>query len=262
MGSQGRSKLGDGGAVKPMIGPEFAGAVVTQNLGSGSSKDLLDLMLALWRKTVPRALTVSRLEPQPAHPKSNVAQPAFVIVSQFYLVAPVRFTYLECRATRIAQTAPVSAVGARRSPSPMVNAATGLEAQEQQGSSQPATEPIDGRTATPLLARPSGSASRARLEMPHGRRALAMATELLRYRPAPDHQDDWCYHIEELIAAACNSAALSCSLRPQPSLANEEQDAPPHLSGVSRTSSPGRKCDPAPGLVKPGWGPGMKQVAR
>ncbi|KAE8819127.1 hypothetical protein D1007_03114 [Hordeum vulgare] len=94
------------------------------------------------------------------------------------------------RATRIAQTAPVDAVGTRRSPSPVVNAATGPEAQEQHGSSQPTTEPADGRTAMPSLATPSGSASRARPERPHGRRALAMATELLRYRPAPDRHDD------------------------------------------------------------------------
>ncbi|KAE8809712.1 hypothetical protein D1007_13601 [Hordeum vulgare] len=89
-------------------------------------------------------------------------------------------------------------------------------------------EPVDGRTATPSLARPSGSASPARPEMPHGLRALAMATELLRYRPGPDRHNDWLHRIEELITAAGNSAALSYSLRPQPSLANnEEPDAPP-----------------------------------
>ncbi|KAE8772841.1 hypothetical protein D1007_55102 [Hordeum vulgare] len=97
----------------------------------------------------------------------------------------------ERHATRISQTAPVCAVGARRSLSPVVNAATGLEVQEQQGSSQPVTKPVDGCTATPSLAKPSGSTSRARLEMPYGRRLLAMATELLRYRPAPDRHDDW-----------------------------------------------------------------------
>ncbi|KAE8808982.1 hypothetical protein D1007_14404 [Hordeum vulgare] len=95
----------------------------------------------------------------------------------------------EHSATITAQTVPVGA-GARPSPSPVVNAATGPEAQEQQSSSEPATEMIDGRTATPSLARPSGSASRARPEMPHGCRALAMATELLRYWPAPDRHDD------------------------------------------------------------------------
>ncbi|KAE8803456.1 hypothetical protein D1007_20684 [Hordeum vulgare] len=98
-------------------------------------------------------------------------------------MAPLANTHevhAERRATRIAQTAPVDAAGARRLPAPMVNAAIGPKAQEQQGSSQPTTEPIDGRTAMPSLARPSGSASRARLEIPHGHRMLAMATELLR----------------------------------------------------------------------------------
>ncbi|KAE8774480.1 hypothetical protein D1007_53140 [Hordeum vulgare] len=80
---------------------------------------------------------------------------------------------------------------ARRSPSPVVNAAMGLDAQEQQGSSQPVTEHPDGRTATPSIARASGVASHARPEMPHGRRVLAMATELLCYRPAPDRHNDW-----------------------------------------------------------------------
>ena len=50
--------------------------------------------------------------------------------------------------TRIAQTALVGAAGARRSPSPVVNAATSPEAQEQQGSSEPMTEPVNGYTAT------------------------------------------------------------------------------------------------------------------
>ncbi|KAE8766694.1 hypothetical protein D1007_62051 [Hordeum vulgare] len=93
----------------------------------------------------------------------------------------------------------------------MVNAATGPDAQEQQGSSQPATEPPDGRTATPSLVRASESASRPRSEMPHGWRALAMATELLRYRPAPDRHNDWLQRIEELVVAASNCVTLSCS---------------------------------------------------
>lgn len=70
-GDQGRSKLEDGGALKPMIGPEFAGASVTQNPRSGGSKDLLDLRLAVWRKMVLRAFRASLLEPQLEHPKSN-----------------------------------------------------------------------------------------------------------------------------------------------------------------------------------------------
>ncbi|KAE8771542.1 hypothetical protein D1007_56562 [Hordeum vulgare] len=127
-------------------------------------------------------------------------------------MADVRRVRAECHASHIAQTTLVGAAGTRRSPSPMVNATTGPEVQEQQGSSQPVTEQVDGRTTTTSLAKPSGSASRARPEMPIGRRALAMATELLRYRPAPDRHDDWLQRIEELIAAAGDSAALYCSL--------------------------------------------------
>ncbi|KAE8805052.1 hypothetical protein D1007_18896 [Hordeum vulgare] len=159
-------------------------------------------------------------------------------------MADARRVHPEHRATRIAQTAPVGAAGARRSPSPMVNVATIPEAQEQQGSSQPPTEHVDRRTTTLSLVRPLGSASRARREMPHGCRALAMATKLLHYRPAPDHHDDWLHHIEELIAAVGDSGVLSCSLRPQWSLTNnEEQDAPP--------MPPRRVADPEPGQARP-----------
>ncbi|KAE8772434.1 hypothetical protein D1007_55570 [Hordeum vulgare] len=124
-----------------------------------------------------------------------------------------RRVHVERRATRIAHTAPVGAAGARRSPSPVVNAATDPEAQEQQGPSQPPTEHVDGYPAMPSLVRPLGSASRARPEIPHGRHALAMATELLRYWPTLDRHDEWLHRIEEFIAAADDSAALSCSLR-------------------------------------------------
>ncbi|KAE8791593.1 hypothetical protein D1007_34051 [Hordeum vulgare] len=79
---------------------------------------------------------------------------------------------VEHRTTCIAQTLPVGAACARHSPSPMVNAPTGPEVQEQQGSSQPVIEQVDGRTATPSLARPSGSASRARPDVPHGHARL------------------------------------------------------------------------------------------
>ncbi|KAE8768790.1 hypothetical protein D1007_59692 [Hordeum vulgare] len=178
-------------------------------------------------------------------------------------MADARRVCMECRATRIAQTTPVGNAGARRSPSPVMNAATGSEAQEQQCPSQPPAEHVDGCTATPLLVRPSRPASHARPQMPHGRRALAMANELLCYRPAPDRHDDWIHRIVELIAAAGDSAALFCSLRPQPSLTkNEEQARRPRLRGVSRTPNPGRKQDPAPGLVNLGQGLGMKQDAR
>ncbi|KAE8775650.1 hypothetical protein D1007_51820 [Hordeum vulgare] len=98
--------------------------------------------------------------------------------------------HAEHRATRVAQTTPVGPVGARRSPSPLVNVATGSDAPEQQGSSQPATERPDGFTATPSRVQSSRSASRAQPEMPHGWCMLAMATELLRYQPAPDRHND------------------------------------------------------------------------
>ncbi|KAE8774572.1 hypothetical protein D1007_53025 [Hordeum vulgare] len=134
----------------------------------------------------------------------------------------------EYRATCVAQMASLGPAGACRSPSPVVNAATGPEAQEHQVSSQPATEHPDGRTSTPSLVLASGLASRTRPEMPHGRHALAMATELLRYRPAPDRHNDWLQRIEELVAAASDSLVLSYSFRHEPSQANdEEQDAPP-----------------------------------
>ncbi|KAE8806843.1 hypothetical protein D1007_16932 [Hordeum vulgare] len=143
-------------------------------------------------------------------------------------MADARRACTECRATRIAQAPPVGPTDARRSPSPMANAATGPDIQEQQGSSQPATEQPDGRTATPSLVRAFGSASRTRSEMPLGRRALAKATELIRYRPTPDRHNDWLQRIEELVAAAGDPASFSFSFRPQQSLANdEEQDASP-----------------------------------
>ncbi|KAE8772281.1 hypothetical protein D1007_55732 [Hordeum vulgare] len=97
------------------------------------------------------------------------------------------------------------------SPSPVVNTATGPDAQEEQGSSQSATEQPDGRAANLSLVRAFGSASRARPEMPHGRHALAIAIKLLHYRPTPDSHNDWLQCIEELVAAAGDSAALSYS---------------------------------------------------
>ncbi|KAI5021455.1 hypothetical protein ZWY2020_058185 [Hordeum vulgare] len=161
----------------------------------------------------------------------------------------------ERRATRIAQTTRAGTAGARRSQSPVVNAATGPDVQEQQGSSQPATEHPDGRTATPSLVQTSGSASHARPEMPHGRRALAMATELLRYRPAPDRHNNWLQRIEELVATAGDSAALSYSFRLQPSQQTTRRKMRhPHHSGVMCVPSPGRKRVPAIDLASPGRG--------
>ncbi|KAE8811812.1 hypothetical protein D1007_11348 [Hordeum vulgare] len=63
-------------------------------------------------------------------------------------------------ATRVPQTAPVGATNAYRPPSPVVNAATAPEVQEQQGSSQLVIEQADGHTATPSLVRASGFISR------------------------------------------------------------------------------------------------------
>ncbi|KAE8821215.1 hypothetical protein D1007_00843 [Hordeum vulgare] len=106
-------------------------------------------------------------------------------------MADARWDRAERRATHVAQTAPMGPADARRSPSPVVNAAMGPVAQELQGSSQSVTEHPDGRTATPSLIRASGSASRIRPERPHGWRVLAIATELLHYWPTPDRHNDW-----------------------------------------------------------------------
>ncbi|KAE8809442.1 hypothetical protein D1007_13961 [Hordeum vulgare] len=154
-------------------------------------------------------------------------------------MADARRARVERRATRNAHTAPGGPAGAHRSPSPVVNTATSLDAQEQQGSSPSATEQVDGRTSTLSLVRAFGSLSHARLEMLHGWRALAMMTKLLHYRPTPDRHNDWLQRIEELVAAVGDSVAFSCSFRPQPSLVNgEEQDAPP--------PSPRRGANPEP----------------
>ncbi|KAE8793601.1 hypothetical protein D1007_31762 [Hordeum vulgare] len=159
-------------------------------------------------------------------------------------MADTRRARAERNATRLAQTVPVGAAGARRSPSPVVNAATGPEVQEQQGSSQPLTEQADGRMATPSLVWASRSASCARSEAPHGRRALAMATEMLHYRPAPDRHNEWLQRIEELVVAG-DSAVLSCSLRPRPSLANnKEQDAAPPAPRYGMEPEPRQEARP------------------
>ncbi|KAE8802894.1 hypothetical protein D1007_21328 [Hordeum vulgare] len=129
-------------------------------------------------------------------------------------MAEARQARAERRATRVAQTAPEGPISARRSPSPGVNADMGPDAQEEQGSSHPATEHPNGCTATLSLIRASGAASHTRPEMPHGRHALSMTTELLHYRPSPHCHDKWLQHIEELVAAAGESAVLSFSFRP------------------------------------------------
>ncbi|KAE8803901.1 hypothetical protein D1007_20161 [Hordeum vulgare] len=145
----------------------------------------------------------------------------------------------------------------------MANTATGPDTQEQQRSSQPATEQADGRTATPSLVRSSRSASRTRSEMPHGRRGLAMATELLRYQPAPDYHNDWLQRIEELVALQvipwCSPAHFDPN---RPSRTTRRNTRHPDLSSVARNPSLGRKRIPATGLANPGRGQDMKQAVR
>ncbi|KAE8775475.1 hypothetical protein D1007_52032 [Hordeum vulgare] len=155
------------------------------------------------------------------------------------------------RATRVAQTVPISAAGACRSPSLVMNAATGPEVQEQQGSSQPvAARPL--RHSSALQGRHRTLDRRL-----HGRRALAMATELLRYSPACDCHNDWLQRIEELVAAVGDSAALSCSLRPQPSLPNdEEQDTPPPPPRRGANPEPRQEARPRGRHREPRVGPG------
>ncbi|KAE8797481.1 hypothetical protein D1007_27338 [Hordeum vulgare] len=106
-------------------------------------------------------------------------------------MADARRAHAKRHAARVAQTAPAGSTGAHRSPSSVMNAATGADAQGQQGSSQPVTEHLDGRTTTRSLVRGSGGTSHARPEMPHSRCVLAMATELLCYWPAPDRHHNW-----------------------------------------------------------------------
>ncbi|KAE8799937.1 hypothetical protein D1007_24634 [Hordeum vulgare] len=124
-------------------------------------------------------------------------------------MAEARRARAERRTARVAHAAPSGPSDACRLPSPMMNAAMGPDAQEQKGSSQPITEHRDIRTATPSLVRGSGATSHARPEMPHGRHALAMAIELLCYQPALDRHHDWLKRIEDLVATAGHSAALS-----------------------------------------------------
>ncbi|KAE8770749.1 hypothetical protein D1007_57476 [Hordeum vulgare] len=148
-------------------------------------------------------------------------------------MADARRAHAQHRATRIAQTVPVGPAGERRSRSRVVNAATGPKIQEREGSSHLATEHPDGRTATPSLARPSGTASHAWPEVPHRWRALAMATE--------------------------DSTMLSCVIRPQPSQANDkEQDVPPPPSRHDVRTEPRKEARPRNRPCEPKQRPGDK----
>ncbi|KAE8776973.1 hypothetical protein D1007_50335 [Hordeum vulgare] len=168
-------------------------------------------------------------------------------------MADARRARAERLVARVAQTVPAGPACTRRSPSPVLNAATGPDAQEQEGSSQPATEHRDGRTATPSLVRGSGATSHARPEMPHGRCTLAMATDLLRYRPTSDHHYDCLHRIEELVAAAGDSMALSCSFRPNlPKQTTKNKMHRPHHRGETCSPRRDRKRVPAANLTRPG----------
>ncbi|KAE8802887.1 hypothetical protein D1007_21321 [Hordeum vulgare] len=169
-------------------------------------------------------------------------------------MADARRARAECHATRVAQTTPAGPAGARRSLSPVMNAATGPDVMDQQGSSQSATKHPDGRTATPSLVWASGSASRSRPEMPHDRRPLAMAIELLRYRPVPDCHNDWLQRIAELVTVACDSAALSWRTA-------RNKTRHPHLCGVTCVPSPGKNRVPATDLASLGRVQETKQAA-
>src|SRR4051812_26720976 len=103
-------------------------------------------------------------------------------------------------ASRVAQTAPVGG-HPRRSPSPVVNAATGPAGNEQQASSQHPSVRQDGRTATPSLT-PAGSSSRAHRAPLEARAALIASNELLRYCRVDDVYEEWLDCVAELVHAA------------------------------------------------------------
>ncbi|KAE8772545.1 hypothetical protein D1007_55462 [Hordeum vulgare] len=178
-------------------------------------------------------------------------------------MADARRARAERRATRIAQTAPVGPAGAPRSPSPMVNAATGPDAQEQQGSSQPVTEHPDDRTATPPLVRASGSASNARSEVSQGRRMLAMATELLFYRPpwtATTTRSSASRSSSPLPATPQRSPVRFDSNSPKQTTRNKMPH--PHHCGVTCAPSPSRKRVPVADLAIPRRGQETKRAVR
>ena len=128
-------------------------------------------------------------------------------------------------ASRVAQTAPAGR-HPRRSPSPSVNAATGLVGDERQASSQHPSVRQDGRTATPSLT-PNGSLSRALRAPMEARVALIAANELLRYRPVDDVYEEWLDRVAELVRATGGSPAPSAPLyRTKPHAGDEAPAAP------------------------------------
>ena len=128
--------------------------------------------------------------------------------------------------THVAQTAPVGGCPCC-SPSPVVNAATGLVGNEQQASSLHPLVRREGRTATASLT-PAGSSSHARRAPTDAHTALLLARELLHYRPVDDLYEDWLAHITELVSAAGGSPAPSFSLpRPPSCVGDAAQEAPP-----------------------------------
>ena len=155
----------------------------------------------------------------------------------------------ECRAalaSHVAQTAPVGG-RPRRSPSPAVNAATGLAGNEQQASSQHPSVRQDGRTATPSLT-PAGSSSRAFCAPMEARAALIAANELLRYRPVDDLYEDCLDRIAELVSTAGGSLAPSLSLpRPPPAtgdVAHAAAPPPQPNDGALAPRCAAPRCDP------------------
>ncbi|KAE8792883.1 hypothetical protein D1007_32518 [Hordeum vulgare] len=166
----------------------------------------------------------------------------------------------ERRTTRIAQTEPAGPAGVRRSPSPVVNAAMCPDAQEQQGSSQQATEHLDGHTVTPSLVWASGSASHTWPKMPHSRRALSMATELLRYRPATMTGSSASWSSSPLPTTPQCSAVRFNPNRPKQMTRSKMRH--PHHRIVTCVQSPDRKSVPVTDLASPGRGQETKQDVR
>ena len=106
-------------------------------------------------------------------------------------LADARRAHAERRAAltaRVAQTAPVGGCP-RCSPSPAVNAATGLAGNEQKVSSLHPSVQREGCTATPSLT-PAGSSSHARRAPMDTHASLLLARELLPYRPVDDLYED------------------------------------------------------------------------
>lgn len=146
-------------------------------------------------------------------------------------MADARRVRAESRATLtacITQTAPAGDGAPRRSPSPVANTATGPTAHEQQASPLQSSVRRDGRIVTPSLTPAAASSSDACRGPVNTHAALLMAHELLRYCPTDDLYEEWLYHITELVSAAGEAPAPSCSLpTPPPLVGDVAYGAPP-----------------------------------